>query len=337
MSRARPGLLLAVLVLLAGLAAVGWLWWSSRPAAREGSAPAEVVVEAGTTVRELGRRLDERGVIRSALLFELWLRARGDASRIQAGTYRLPSDRSLPTVIDMLVEGETVLVEVTIPEGLRLEQVAGIVERSLGADSADFVAAATDSVLADSLGVSAPTLEGYLFPETYRVDPSTSAREMVGIMTEQFRDVFDHAWRARAESLGFTIDQIVTLASIVEEEARVPDERPTIAGVFWNRLYKGMRLEADPTVQYALGGHRKRVLYRDLEVDSPYNTYRNAGLPPGPIASPGRSALEATLYPDSVPYLYFVAIGDSGRHAFSETLAEHEARRRAVGARAARP
>ncbi len=335
--RARPVLLVAVLVLLAGLAAVGWLWWSSRPAAPEGSAPAEVVVETGTTVRDLGRRLDDRGVIRSALLFELWLRARGDAGRIQAGTYRLPRDRSLPAVVEMLVEGETVLVEVTIPEGLRLEQVAGIVKRSLGADSADFVAAGTDSILAESLGVSAPNLEGYLFPETYRVDPSTSAREMVRIMADQFREVFDGAWRARAESLGFTVDQVVTLASIVEEEARVPDERPTIAGVFWNRLRKGMRLEADPTVQYALGGHRERVLYRDLEVDSPYNTYRNIGLPPGPIASPGRSALEATLYPDSVPYLYFVAVGDGGRHAFSETLAEHEARRRAIREQASGP
>jgi UPF0755 protein len=126
----------------------------------------------------------------------------------------------------------------------------------------------------------------------------------------------------------------VTLASIVEEEARVPEERKTIAGVFWNRLSRGMRLEADPTVQYALGGHRERVLYRDLEVESPYNTYRNAGLPPGPIASPGRAALEATLYPDSVPYLFFVATGEGGRHAFSETLAEHERKRRETRARA---
>lgn len=330
MGSSRPVLLVAVLVLLAGLAAVGWLWWSSRPAAPAGAAPVEIVVEEGTTARELGRRLEDRGVIRSAHLYELWLRARGDAGRIQAGTYRLPRDRSLPAVVEMLVEGETILAEVTVPEGLRLEQIAGIVARSLEVDSAVFVAAATDSLLADSLGVPAATLEGYLFPETYRVDPATTAREMARIMANQFTEVFDPAWRARAESLGFTVEQIVTLASIVEEEARVPEERKTIAGVFWNRLEKGMRLEADPTVQYALGGHRERVLYRDLEVDSPYNTYRNLGLPPGPIASPGRSALEATLYPDSVPYLYFVATGDGGRHAFSETLAEHERKRREI-------
>lgn len=325
----RTAAALAGLLLLAGLAVVGWLWWAS-PAAPAGAASVDVIVEPGATARALGRRLEDRGVIRSALLFELWLRARGDAGRIQAGTYRMPPDRALPTVVDMLVTGETVLAEITVPEGLRLEQVAGIVARSLEIDSAAFVAAATDSVLAESLGVDAPTLEGYLFPETYRVDPSTTAREMVRLMVGHFEGVFGPGWRARADSLGLTVGELVTLASIVEEEARVPDERKTIAGVFWNRLALGMRLEADPTVQYALGGHRERVLYRDLEVDSPYNTYRNTGLPPGPIASPGRAALEATLYPDSVPYLFFVATGDGGRHAFSETLAEHEARRRTL-------
>jgi UPF0755 protein len=331
----RAVLLLAGLVVLAALAAVGWLFWAGRPPAPAGAPPADVVVEPGSNVRAIGRRLDEKGVIRSALLFELWLRGRGDTGAIQAGTYRLPRDRSLPAIVDMLVGGETVLVEVTVPEGLRLEQVAGIVARALGADSAAFAAAATDSLFADSLAIPAPTLEGYLFPETYRVDPSTTAREMARIMAGQFHTVFNAAWRARAESLGYTVGEIVTLASIVEEEARVPEERETIAGVFWNRLDKGMPLEADPTVQYALGGHRDRVLYRDLEVDSPYNTYRNAGLPPGPIASPGRPALEATLYPDSVPYLFFVATGEGGRHTFSETLAEHERKRREIGMRAA--
>ena len=330
----RLVLSLAGLVILVAVVAIGWLFWASRPAALSGAPSIDVVVEPGSAVRTIGRQLDEAGVIRSALLFELGLRARGEAGEIQAGTYRLPRDRGLPTVIDMLVGGETVLVEVTVPEGLRLEQVAGVVARSLGVDSAAFVAAAVDSLLADSLDLPGPTLEGYLFPETYRVDPSTTAREMARIMADQFHAVFDDEWRARADSLGVPVDRIVTLASIVEEEARVPEERRTIAGVFWNRLSKGMRLEADPTVQYALGGHRERVLYSDLEVDSPYNTYRNTGLPPGPIASPGRAALEATLYPDSVPYLFFVATGEGGRHAFSETLAEHERKRRETRARA---
>jgi UPF0755 protein len=287
-----------------------------------------IVVETGTPVRALGRRLEEAAVIRSALLFEIWLRAGGNAGSIQAGTYEIPPGASLPGVVDILLTGRTLLATVTIPEGLRLEQQAGVAARELGVDSAAFVAAATDSTFADSLGIQAPTLEGYLFPETYRVDPATDARELVRLMVGEFHRTFDHDWRERAEDLGRTVDEIVTLASIVEEEARVPEERPVIAGVYWNRLRIGMKLEADPTVQYALGSHRRRVLYRDLEVDSPYNTYLYPGLPPGPIASPGRASLEATLYPDSVPWLFFFATGEGGRHTFSTTFAEHNRKRR---------
>jgi UPF0755 protein len=319
--RVFVGALLAITLL-----AVGWLWTASR--APERTEPARVVVEPGTPVRALGAQLEEARVIRSARLFEVWLRASGDARSIQAGTYEIPPGISLPSVIDMLVTGRTQLASVTIPEGLRLEQQAGVAARELGIDSAAFVAAATDSLLADSLGVDAPTLEGYLFPETYRVDPSTDARELIRLMVGEFHRAFGEEWRDRAESLDRSVSEIVTLASIVEEEARVPEERPLIAGVFWNRLREGMKLEADPTVQYALGSHRQRVLYRDLEVDSPYNTYLYLGLPPGPIASPGRASLEATLYPDSVPWLYFFATGEGGRHTFSETFAEHARKRR---------
>jgi UPF0755 protein len=314
-----------VLVVVAG-AGIAWLWTASRAPERE--EPARIVIEPGTPVRTLGARLAEARVIRSPLLFELWLRTRGASGSIQAGTYDFPPGASLPRILHMLVSGQTLLVSVTIPEGLRLEQQAGVAARELGVDSVAFVAAATDSLLADSLGIHAPTLEGYLFPETYRVDPSLDARGLVRHMVGAFRDTFDDEWRERAETLGRSTHEIVTLASIVEEEARVPEERPVIAGVFWNRLREGMKLEADPTVQYALGSHRQRVLYRDLEVDSPYNTYLHVGLPPGPIASPGRASLEATLYPDSVPYFYFFATGEGGRHTFSVTFAEHTRKRR---------
>lgn len=320
-SRAVAGALLALTVAL-----VGWLWTASRAPYR--GTPTLVVVEQGTPVRALGQRLEEAGVIRSARLFEIWIRAGGNARSIQAGTYEIPPGVSLPGVVEILVLGQTLLASVTIPEGLRLEQQAGVAARELGIDSAGFVAAATDSLLADSLGIEAPTLEGYLFPETYRVDPSTDARGLVRLMVGEFDRAFDDEWRERADDLGRTVHEIVTLASIVEEEARVAEERPVIAGVFWNRLREGMKLEADPTVQYALGSHRQRVLYRDLEIDSPYNTYLYPGLPPGPIASPGRASLEATLYPDSVPWLYFFATGEGGRHTFSATFAEHNRKRR---------
>lgn len=322
--------ILTLLLFVAALAAVGWLWWASAPPSQIPE-PVLIVVEPGTGVRALGQRLEREGVVRSALLFEGWMRAQRDAGRIQAGTYELPRNRSLPAVVEMLVEGETVLIAVTVPEGLRLEEVAGIAARALAFDSTAFLAAATDPALADSLGLPTPTLEGYLFPETYRVDPATGARALARLMVSQFHATFTPAWRARADSLNRTVHEIVTLAAIVEEEARVPAERATIAGVYWNRLAQGMHLEADPTVQYALGGHTERVLYRDLEVDSPYNTYRNAGLPPGPIASPGRASLEATLYPAPVPYLFFFATGVGGAHTFSETFAEHNRKRRELG------
>jgi UPF0755 protein len=295
------------------------------------------VVEPGTPVRAIARQLEARGVGRSALLFEAWLRLRGRAGNIRAGTYELPRDEDAFAIADRLVRGETLLLSVTVPEGYRLEQTAAAIARALPIDSAAFagIAAETalvDSLLADSLvGADPSTLEGYLFPETYRVDPAIEARELARVMVGPCRPTFGAPGRGRAESLGLTIHEIVTLASIVEEEARVPEERRTIAGVYWNRLRRGMPLEADPTVQYALGGHRERVLYRDLEIDSPYNTYRNPGLPPGPIASPGRASLEATLYPDSVPYLFFFAIGEGGRHTFSETYAEHLRKRRELG------
>lgn len=321
---------------LAILLAAGWVWWQAGPPAAAGE-PVILVVEPGTSVRALGRRLDAQGVIRSPLLFELWIRARGDAGRIHAGTYALPRDRSLPAIVDLLVEGRTLLTSVTVPEGYRLEQTAAVVAASLPFDSAAFVAAVTDPALVDSLlprdriGADAPSLEGYLYPETYRLDPGTGERALARLMVEQFWRTFGPAWRARADSLGRPIHEIVTLASIVEEEARVAEERTVIAGVFWNRLEIGMRLEADPTVQYALGGHKDRVLYRDLEVQSPYNTYQVAGLPPGPISSPGGPAIEATLWPDSVPYLYFFATGEGGRHTFSETFSEHNRKRRELG------
>lgn len=333
--RRRGPRAILLLVALLALAAIGGLWWATGSPAR-GPESVRVTVQPGTPVRSLSHRLESQGVVRSALLLETWLRLRGEAGRIQAGTYDLPRDENLFSIAGRLVRGETVLAAVTVPEGLRLEEIAGLAYRVLEIDSAAFAVAASDPALADSLlapiaGKVPATLEGYLFPETYRVDPAIGARPLARVMVAQFQRVFGPAWRARAESLGFSVHEIVTLASIVEEEAKVPEERTTIAGVFWNRLKRGMPLEADPTVQYALGGHKARVLYRDLEVDSPYNTYRNVGLPPGPIASPGRAALEATLYPDSVPYFYFFATGEDGGHTFSETYEEHLRKRRELG------
>ena len=194
-----------------------------------------------------------------------------------------------------------------------------------------YLALVRDTALADSLGVPGPGFEGYLFPETYHVDPAVGAREFLELQVRTFNEVFGE-FEERARNLGYGPREIVTLASIVEAEARVPAERPIISSVYHNRLKRGMLLEADPTVQYALGGHRERVLYEDLEVDSPYNTYRYPGLPPGPIGSPGRASLEAAVAPDTTPYLYFFWVGDSaGTHTFSRTYEEHLRKRAELG------
>jgi UPF0755 protein len=223
-------------------------------------------------------------------------------------------------------------MRIVVPEGLTAEEAAAAVAPQARFSAAEYLTLARDSALADSLGLPGPALEGYLFPETYFVDPDISARDFVKLQTQTFREVFDEDVAGAPGARGLSPREIVTLASIVEAEARRPDERPVIASVYRNRLRRGMLLEADPTVQYALGGHRDRLLFKDLEVDSPYNTYRNPGLPPGPICSPGRASLEAAVRPDSTPYLYFFWIGDSlGTHTFSETYGEHLRKRARLG------
>jgi UPF0755 protein len=324
----------ALLVLLLAAAAAGAVLLTRELRPPEGGVarPLDVEIPSGASLPEVARLLEDRGVIRNADAFRWLARLRGDAGSVRAGFYRLPTDADAGTVLDQLVEGRTRLERIVIPEGLTIEEAAQVAAAQAGFGAEEYLALARDSSFADSLGIPAPTLEGYLFPETYLVDPDVSARELIELQVDTFRRLVEPELARRAVEQGFDTHELVTLASIVEAEARVPAERPVIASVYRNRLARGMLLEADPTVQYALGGHRERVLYEHLEVDSPYNTYRNPGLPPGPIGSPGRASLEAVVAPDSTPYLYFFWIGDSlGTHTFSETYAEHLRKRRELG------
>jgi UPF0755 protein len=301
-------------------------------------APVQVIVPTGASLRAAADSLERTGVIRSARLFR-WYASVGNRDRaIQAGTYALHPGQSWSDILDALVRGEGQLVTVTIPEGFDLRQIAPRLARVLQVPEDSVRAAASDSVWRAERFVTAATLEGYLFPDTYTFPAKTSARRAVQAMLERFDDVWRPEWNARVDSLGITRHQAITMAALVEKEARVAAERPMIAAVYWNRVKRGMRLQADPTVQYALPEHVERVLFVHLEVDSPYNTYRYDGLPPGPIASPGAASIEAALYPVDVPYLYFVAHPD-GHHEFRTTFAEHqqaiamvrrEARRRAA-------
>ena len=210
-----------------------------------------------------------------------------------------------------------------IPEGFDVRDIAPVLAKALSVSEDSVRAAVTDTTWRRTLNVPAPSLEGYLFPATYAFADGTTAREAVNAMLERFTSVWKPEWDARVKTMGISRHDAITMASIVEKEARKPEERALISAVYWNRVKKGMLLQADPTVQYALPQHVDRVFYKDLEVESKYNTYKYVGLPPGPIASPGEASIAAALAPADVPYLFFVARAD-GSHEFRTTFAEHQ-------------
>jgi UPF0755 protein len=294
-------------------------------------AAVRVIIPRGASFRAAADSMAGAGVIQSPFAFRVYARARGRDRQIQAGTYLLRPGTRWSDLLRAMNGGTGIINRVTIPEGFTIAQITPVLVRSLHttADSVDV--AVRDSGLRARLADPALTLEGYLFPDTYVFAPGTSARQAVTEMVKRFEREWKPEYDTQAASLGRNRHDIVTMASIVEKEARVPEERPVIAAVYYNRLKDGMPLQADPTVQYALGKHTERVLYRDLTIDSPYNTYQHPGLPPGPIASPGGASLRAALSPAKVPYLYFVAASD-GHHEFRATMAEHERARRALQA-----
>lgn len=284
--------------------------------------PRRVVIPAGATFRAAADSLAARGVIHFPRGFRAFASLTGRDRSIKAGTYEFRSEQGWGEILDALAGGRGLVHTFTVPEGFALSSIIPLIARSLEVPVESVEVATRDTALRHRLDIPTPTLEGYLFPDTYTFPPGTTAREAVTAMVERFESVWKPEWEAAARARAMTRHDIMALAAIVEKEARLAEERPVIAAVYHNRLRIGMRLQADPTVQYALGRHVERVLYRDLEVDSRYNTYRYAGLPPGPIASPGAASIEAAVYPADVPYLYFVAHPD-GHHEFRRTFDEH--------------
>ncbi|MGA2597744.1 MAG: endolytic transglycosylase MltG [Bryobacteraceae bacterium] len=283
-----------------------------------------IEIAKGTTTRGMANQLARTGVIQSSWQF-LLARAIRPSATLQAGEYRFAASSSVWTVYDRIARGDIFYYELTVPEGSNMFDIAAGIEHLGIIPAADFLRAAQNPAMIHDIAPEAPTLEGYLFPSTYRLTRHITAAEICKLMTETFRK----QWRQLAtHAQGKPVNQIVTLASLVEKETAVPAERPTVAGVYENRLRAGMALDCDPTTIYAaLLEHRYRgTIYRsDLESLNPYNTYKHAGLPPGPIANPGAASLEAALAPAGTPYLYFVARGDgSGGHRFSSTIEEHE-------------
>jgi UPF0755 protein len=283
-------------------------------------------VQKGRSVRAVAADLGRRKIIRSPLAVTLASELYYSRQRPKAGEYEFTFPASARDVLFKTFRGRIYLWPLTVPEGLTADEVAELVSAQGGVDPDAFRATFHKTSLVAEWDSAAPDLEGYLFPDTYLVPRRVQAAELVEAMVGEFRKVMPEGQRERAAELGMSVREAVVLASLIEKETALASERPLVSAVFHNRLRLGMKLDCDPTVIYALRLEDKysgRLLSRDLQFPSPYNTYLHAGLPPGPICSPGRSSLEAALHPAAEPYLYFVAQGD-GSHHFSRTFGEHQ-------------
>jgi UPF0755 protein len=303
---------------------MGAIYALNRPT---GVRPREVTIKKGMSVAEIAGQLHREGVIRSPRLLRAFSVLNGTSRRLTAGVHRFHGRMTAWQVLLELEVPRDVTRDVTIPEGMRREHVARVLAESLGLDEQELLAITSDPALCRELGVEAQTLEGYLFPETYKFSLAMAERQVVRLMVDHFFGILDSRMRRRARDMGMSVHEVVTMASIIEGEAVLDHERPLISAVYHNRLQKRMRLQADPTVQYAIPDGPRRLFNRDYRIDSPYNTYRHYGLPPGPIMSPGEASIRAAVDPAEVGYLYFVAQGD-GSHIFSRTMQEHEAAKR---------
>jgi UPF0755 protein len=284
-----------------------------------------VDIPPGAGPASIGRRLVDAGVLRDTLGFRYELARSRAGRRLQAGEYRFDRPMTVKEVVAKIARGEVYLQPITFREGLTILDMARIFEERGFGPAAEFVTAAGDAAAIHNLDPGAPDLEGYLFPDTYAMPRHATAPQLVARMVAGFQKALTPDLRAAAQERGLSVRELVTLASIVEKETAKAEERPLVAAVYANRLRIGMPLQCDPTVIYALqraGRYNGNLTRADLQGDSPYNTYRYPGLPPGPIAAPGQASLQAAAHPADVPYVYFVSRGD-GSHAFATNLDEH--------------
>lgn len=324
MKRILVGTILVLIVAIGATA--GWFYYSvNRPYKGYDAAEQFVEIPTGSGSAAMGRRLAEAGVVRSATTFRLAVWLSGSGRRLQAGDYRFDRPMSAGEVVEKIARGDVYARAITFREGLTVREMAALFG-SGGFGSADeFITAARNAELIRSLDPSARDLEGYLFPDTYTLPRRATAAQLIERMVGRFQKVMTPELQGQASARGLSVRELVTLASLVEKETGKPEERTIVAGVYSNRLKIGMGLQCDPTVIYALmlaGRYDGNIRRDDLRIDSPYNTYRYAGLPPGPIAAPGEASLHAAANPADVPYLYFVSRND-GSHVFSTTLDEH--------------
>lgn len=301
----------------------GWFFYNIVYSVPSGAQyPAEARVESGDSLATVIRKLRDQKIISNGLFFSIWARLSGAEKKLHPGLYRFETGVPPREVLDRLVTGKGVFQTVTIPEGLTVKEIAALLDKMSIANREKFLAESVNPTLLSTLGLLDKGIEGYLFPSTYHLIPSTPEKDIIIMMVEQFRKASLPLLVQRGDSIQLTPHQILTLASIIEKETGVESERPLVSAVFHNRLRKQMPLQSDPTVIYGLKEFNGNLTRKDLSDATPYNTYRILALPPGPICNPSVSSIRAALYPADVPYLYFVSKND-GTHLFSETVEAH--------------
>lgn len=325
--------LFLLIVLAAGGAAV-YVYEQLQPVASEPGTK-NVIIPQGASVREIGRLLEEQGLIRDGDMFSYYVKVKGAAPKLKAGEYEFTIGQPIDSLLLAMTKGNTVVNanRFTIPEGWNVEQIAEHLAEEGIVDKSAFLKEVNEGAFPEFPFVaSIPKkegrkyrLEGYLFPETYEVQKGATAHDIITRMLEQFQKEWKPEWTEQLKKRNETMDDAVILASIVEREATVDKERPIVAGVLYNRLRDKWPLQVDATIQFVLGKQKERLTYDDLKVKSPYNTYTNQGLPPGPIANPGRASLEAVVNPAKHDYFFYVTKKDgTSEHYFSRTLKEHD-------------
>jgi len=289
----------------------------------EGKSPVQFEITKGESFSDVVDSLYEKGIIPNKTNMKIAGFIYGAETKVRAAKFTIPNGLSYLGLLDLFINGKAEFMRtVDIRDGLTIKWLAYVLKRDADIDSAKFVDLAFNKSFVDSLGIDKPSLEGYLMPGTYEFYAQTPTREVIGTLYKSFWKFMNDSLQVRAKNIGLTIHEVITLASIIKGETSLPKDMPRISGVYHNRLKIGMFLQADPTIQYLLKGGWRRLLRKDLRINSPYNTYRYAGLPPGPINNPGKNAILAALYPQDNDYLYFVADGKGG-HNFSSTYSQH--------------
>ncbi|MBD3413579.1 MAG: endolytic transglycosylase MltG [Candidatus Aminicenantes bacterium] len=320
---ATSALIFLIIVFVFGFS---WFWHEYNLPKNCLSPTTAFEVEKGSSVSSIARKLKNENIIKKKWPFLLAYKLFYSPQNLIAGEYRFHCSVSAKQALKKIINGEIILHPVTIPEGLTLKETADLLSQKYSMNKQKLIHQSQNTQLISSFDSEAEDLEGYLFPETYHLPKNTSEKEMISIMVSQFKAAFNQKWKQRAQDIDMTIREVVTLASLIEEETSVSEEKSLVSSVFHNRLNLGMKLDCDPTIIYALKKKEQyegRLRNKDLQLNSPYNTYLYSGLPPSPISNPGKKSIRAALYPSKSSYLYFVSKND-GTHQFSSTFKEHQ-------------